>query len=322
MAKKTYRPFFPMPDIYGVALGVAAGAVVGFSDINALWQDNGQTGIQPAIDWLIVALNAAAAVLIHSGGIALDHIVHLDNDRMLRPERPIPSGQMTVPSARLFYAIASGVGLLLASANLLRPATEGLPAGVWAAGAGFLFAILTAAYRLWFHDAPFFAPLLTGLRQWLVVGLGLLSLPTALSWPLIVDLKLWAPAVVVGFYAHALSWLSLQDQTGQKSAFGESIELILILGMMVLATSHWVWGAAPIVCIAVAIFVAGLLSIRKPGETTAHRLYKIGVGTLPVALSSMMLLSGGLYFWQPGIIGLIGWGVAILSERLGKKQAA
>ena len=315
MAKLTYRPFFPLPDTYGVALGVVAGAVAGFSDINALWQDNGQSGIQPAVDWLIVALNAAAAVLIHSGGVALDHIVHLNNDKLLRPERPIPSGRMTVPSARLFYAIVTGVGLMLASVNLLRPETGGLPSGLWAAGAGFLFALLTAAYRLRFHDAPFFAPLLTGLRQWLVVGLGLLSLPMALSWPLIVDLRLWAPAVVVGFYAHALSWLSLQDQTGQKSAFGEAIELILILGMMVLASAHWVWGAVPIIGIAVAIFVAGLLSIRKPGETTAHRLYKIGVGTLPVALSGMMLLSGGLDFWQPGVVGLIGCGAVALFFR-------
>ena len=317
-----YRAFAPVFELYAAALSVIAGAVVATMDLDAVWLDGAVRIARPEAHWIIIALNAASVMLIHAAGVALDHIAHYDNDRLHRPGRPLPRGLVTVAGAWRFYALSTALGIGLAAINLGREADGGLPTGFLALSTAILYAGLTAAYRLRFHDTPFFAPLLTGLRQTLAIWLGLLSTPTPLTGSLIVDSKLWAPAVAVGFYAHALSWLSLQDASAQKSTLGESIELMLILGIAVLSAAHWIWGALPMIGVAVALFGAGILSMRSPGQAAAHRLYRIGVGSIPIVLSSMMLLAGGPDAWPPGVVGLLGFGVLWLIERRAARPAA
>ncbi len=65
------------------------------------------------IAWPAVSAVAAASILLYVGGMAMNDVVDRDVDRRERPERPIPSGRITVRAAAGFAVacLAGGVGL-------------------------------------------------------------------------------------------------------------------------------------------------------------------------------------------------------------------
>jgi 4-hydroxybenzoate polyprenyltransferase len=65
---------------------------------------------------------AAALTLIYLGGMALNDLLDLEEDRVKKPSRPLPSGRISLDGARLFTAALFGTGLTLLVLFCARPA--------------------------------------------------------------------------------------------------------------------------------------------------------------------------------------------------------
>ena len=96
------RPF----TLVAPALGFASGAATA-------------VGAYPREPWspdLLIAplIGATMAAVLNAGNNALNQIYDLDIDRINKPKRPLPSGQLTIAQAWIFTAVTYGVALVLA----------------------------------------------------------------------------------------------------------------------------------------------------------------------------------------------------------------
>ena len=110
-----------------------------------------------------VALLALAFSLLYTGGMYLNDAFDRESDRRERPERPIPSGRVTVRSV---FTIGFGLlaaGVLLVGAGADRVATRGT-AGLWSA---LLLAAVIIGYDAWHKTNPL-SPIVMGLCRVLV----------------------------------------------------------------------------------------------------------------------------------------------------------
>jgi len=72
------------------------------------------TGLPPsALTALLLA--ALAATSVGAGANAINDVFDLEIDRINRPDRPVPSGEISLTWARGTWAVLSGIGLLLAA---------------------------------------------------------------------------------------------------------------------------------------------------------------------------------------------------------------
>ncbi len=62
-----------------------------------------------------LALAMASAAFIGAGANAINDVFDLEIDRVNRPDRPLPSGMVSVRAARAFWGLASGVGVVLSA---------------------------------------------------------------------------------------------------------------------------------------------------------------------------------------------------------------
>jgi 4-hydroxybenzoate polyprenyltransferase len=123
-----------------------------------------------ALPWLLLS-----TACLYAGGVVLNDVFDRNVDRVERPERPIPSGRVSVARAAQL-----GAGLLLAGVVLAALAT---------AAAGVVAAAIAALVL--FYDAigkrhASIGPAAMGLCRALNLLLGVASLPAALpfAWPL------------------------------------------------------------------------------------------------------------------------------------------
>jgi len=107
----------------------------------------GNAGNMPAM-----VLASLAAGLIGGGGMVINDIFDVEIDRINKPERPLPSGNVALRSAAVFYALLTAVGLLL---NLF------LHSSAQAIAAGAAVLIFFYSYRL--KSTPLFGNVTVGL---------------------------------------------------------------------------------------------------------------------------------------------------------------
>jgi len=91
------RPFTLVPPM----IGIFSGALIGYGASHAPFRV------------MHVALAVGAAAVLNAASNGLNQICDLENDRINKPHRPLPSGQMTLSRARAFvvatYAAALGM---------------------------------------------------------------------------------------------------------------------------------------------------------------------------------------------------------------------
>src|SRR3954469_12246728 len=72
------------------------------------------------------ALVAGASVtLTYLGGMALNDVLDADEDKLKKPDRPIPSGRVTRAGAATFAALLFAAGLALLACCGLKPLLAG-----------------------------------------------------------------------------------------------------------------------------------------------------------------------------------------------------
>jgi 4-hydroxybenzoate polyprenyltransferase len=165
-------------------------------------------GLRPLGLW-VMGLLIAASSLLYAGGVVLNSVFDIERDRDERPDRPMPSGRISLRAARwigwegLFWgaALACGVALIL---HQYRPT-----------GAGWLIeyrpaviaALLVAAILLYNVGLKqtILGPLVMGSCRMLNVLLGMSVLPAAL-WP-----ENWIVAGAVGLYIAGVTWFARNE---------------------------------------------------------------------------------------------------------------
>lgn len=141
------------------------------------------------LDWLTIGLCVSIA-LFYTAGMYLNDILDLEIDRQQRPDRPIPSGAVTLKLAWTITIAFFAIGLAL-----LVPA--GLPAFI--AGVGLIACI--AVYDYWHKGNPI-GPLFMGGTRVLVYVIAFLAFSR--DWT--TDATLWC--VVMLLYVAGLTSIS------------------------------------------------------------------------------------------------------------------
>jgi len=91
------RPFTLVPPM----VGILSGALIGYGATRTPGR------------WLAVTLAVLAAAILNAASNGLNQIYDLDNDRVNKPHRPLPSGKMQIPQAWGFVVIMYVAALLM-----------------------------------------------------------------------------------------------------------------------------------------------------------------------------------------------------------------
>jgi UbiA prenyltransferase family len=256
----------------------------------------GATGFGAEFAVMLVAFS-----LFYAGGMFLNDAFDAQFDAAQRPERPIPSGEV---SAREVYGW--GYGMLASGIALLAVVGLGLGArtGLWPALAGLALAA-TITYYDWHHKGNVFSPVVMGLCRVLVyVAAGLcitLAAPEAL----------WIGAALMLCYLIGLTYVAKQEDLGQV----ENLWPLLFLAAPV------VYGAK----LALAQPAAGLFWLLFTGWMLVALwfLRRRAKGDIPRAVVSLIagislldaLLVAGTGSLALAALALAGFGVTLFFQR-------
>lgn len=142
-----------------------------------------------------------ACLCFYAGGLLLNDLADLREDRRERPNRPLPSGAASVPAVATVFAILVAAAFVLCwSINLAAVAT----------GVALLAAIV--AYNCWTKRLPFVGALNMGLCRGLSMMIGATAVPHGeLTWRLVAAGRLdhvLIPAAIATAYIAAVTHLA------------------------------------------------------------------------------------------------------------------
>ena len=152
--------------------------------------------VPSAPDAVTVAQVAVAMALLYTAGMVLNDIADVEIDRRERPERPIPSGAISVGAATgVFSALVGSALTLLAALDL----------GAFLAGIGLV--ALIVVYDFW-HKANPLSPVLMGACRAMVYVIAGLAVADALN------AALWGAAAVMLVYLVGLTQVAKAEGGG------------------------------------------------------------------------------------------------------------
>ncbi len=93
------RPFTLLPPM----IGIVSGSAVAYGATGAPWR------------WRAAIVAAVAAAVLNAGSNAINQIFDLALDRINKPHRVLPSGELSIGQAAVFAGFCYGVSLLLAA---------------------------------------------------------------------------------------------------------------------------------------------------------------------------------------------------------------
>ncbi len=180
----------------------------------------------PWDSWALLTLLATSS-LLYAAGMVLNDVFDLEIDRRQRPERPLPSGRISLATAERFGWRLLALGVLLGAGagfflGHLRP-------GVIAA----LLATCILVYDAWLKRTPL-GPLAMGACRMLNVLLGM----NAADRPL--HAEHWLVAGGIGVYVAGVTWFARRE-AGRSSRLQLMLStLVMVLGIALLALfPHW-----------------------------------------------------------------------------------
>lgn len=295
-----FKPFLKLirlPNVLTAACNSLAGAFCGGVTI---W------------DWRTLLPLALASMSLYAAGILLNDLFDLDEDRRERPQRPLPSGAVSIRLAASAAVVLSVAGCLLATsvsqhvgyvALALLGAVVGYDAGLKRTPAG---------------------PWTMGLCRGLNLGLGLAVRP----------MSPWGILAIIGytFYIAGVTYISRQE-THVGRTKGLSLGFGLIIGgvgfvltaILLESNIHGEAGVevrTPSLDVILGIFLLIVLlrmiskawqaAMRDPRPDTIQQVVKMGIISLPLVDTAMTLGMAGLVDALP-VIAI--WIIARLTAR-------
>jgi hypothetical protein len=224
-----------------------------------------------------VAVVAAAMALFYTAGMILNDVLDYEVDRHERPERPLPSGQVSRGAA-----LAAVVGLLVAGEALLvvegwRPAVGGL--GLVA---------LIVLYDTW-HKANPLSPVLMGACRFMVYVVAALAVAGEVA------LEVWTAAAVLLIYIVGLTQVAKAEGGGILDAWPLAAVLAAIgywvgwvdsvwMVLLLVAFAAWTWRALWLVRVPRRIGQGVVSLIAGVSLFDALAVASAGGGIAPVAV--------------------------------------
>ncbi len=227
-------------------------------------------------DWSRWCWLSAASCCLYAGGAALNDVCDHAQDRATRPERPIPSGQIsrTAGAALSTALLLVGVGLAMQCSRL----------------AGLLAASLMLA--IVFYDATFkkarFAPAIMGACRALNLALGMCAIHTPVfHTPIVVSLLL------MWLYVSSTTYFARRESHGgskKQLMLGTAGVVAAVVGVLWIRPFTGSGRTAFLVIIAVVVAYLSTLGTRAVTERTPERVqHAVGRFVLGIVVLDALL---------------------------------
>lgn len=240
-----------------------------------------------------------ASVLLYAGGVVLNDVFDAELDRVERPERPIPSGRVSLRNARIFGTALLGLGICSAVlANLF---------------CGTIALLLAAAIGLYDARAKkhaFFGPAVMGLCRALnlLMGMAVFGDLTNGNYALI-------PMIFIG----AITLISRGEVHGKNkghlvlSGLFYAVVLILVFVFHGVNNADWMQVIPFAVLFALMVFIP---LIRAHKENSPQNIKKAVVAGVMSVVVLDALIAVGLSDWMMGFGILLLFPLSLLLSRL------
>lgn len=282
-----------------------ANVITAFADILAGFAAAGAFGAllrgMPAASWQDLVLLLVSTAGLYGGGVVLNDVFDAELDAIERPERPIPSGRISLRHAAIF-------GSLLLLIGVAAAAVVGLFAG--------LIALMVAGGAVLYDAAGKHHPLLGPVNMGLCRGgnllLGVSAVPTMLG-------EVWFVLFIPVVYIGAVTAVSRGEVYGGQRPTGTAAVLLVgvVIGALLLLgirLDYRMLHALPFIAVFALLvlppFVRGALD---PTPVRLRKAVKLGVISL-VAMDAA--LAAGFGGWSAGLIVLILLPVSLLVGRI------
>lgn len=186
--------------------------------------------------WNLVAL-ALAGGCLYTSGIVFNDYFDYELDCRERPERPLPSGAISRPTALGLGATLMIIGLVLATA-----------VGAVALGVAAFIAAMVFFYNAWAKQFALLGPLVMGTCRFANFLLGMRCCPP----------RLWLAPAALGVYCMTLTWVARNEGVNTKL---RAVVKRMLLGIIVVdalavlvARGDWV-GALIVLSLLIPAFV-------------------------------------------------------------------
>ena len=275
-----------------------------------------------------VILLLISSASLYMAGMAFNDIADREEDAKIRPNRPIPSGAVS-----LNQAILCGVALLLI----------GLSAAMKATPISIYFALPLAAAIL-FYDfvakrgkIPGIASL--GVCRFLNVLLGLSLAATSTESKLELNLgsltgnstdplsflkahnEYWIPPLAIGLYAAGITAFSAQEEAGKRNTM-ILLGWVLVLAGMGFAYSSGLYAMFGLIPLTAWLVRCTINLIKDGGPLAARDLVRSAVMGVCVVDASLVLGFGGKdWIWAACLIALLPLPGIMVAKWLTQKEA-
>lgn len=164
-----------------------------------------------------IILLCLATIGLYGGGIVFNDVFDYELDRIERPERVIPSGQMSLKGASALASSLLAFGIIMA-----------LLVNITAAWFAIFISISALVYNKWGKHHPLLGPPNMGLCRGLNLLLGVSILPAALA-------GIWYVALVPILYISAITMISRGEVhgSGKRPLYG-ALALYSLVILMIL----------------------------------------------------------------------------------------
>lgn len=216
------------------------------------------------VELLPVLLLSISTVCLYGGGVVFNDVFDASLDKVERPERPIPSGVVTIREASLLGGLLLAVGIGTA---VIASAVSGLIA--------LAIAVFALVYNRWSKHNPVAGPLNMGLCRGLNLMLGISIVASALAHS-------WFIAVVPIAYIAAVTAISRGEVHGGNknalylAAFLFIVVIGVIFGFSVNGQMMW-WTVIFLLPFTLIIFFHLVKAIRNPIPENIGKAVKAGV---------------------------------------------
>lgn len=240
-----------------------------------------------------------ASVFLYAGGVVFNDFFDFKIDKIERPERPIPSGVVSLKAAAIFGMVLMVLGIGLAFfANSIS---------------GSIALVLTLSiliYDAFSKNYSFLGPLNMGLCR---------SLNLLLGMSLLLQFDYWLIALTPLVYISAITMISQGEVHGNNKnniAFAGVLYLIVLLGI-VLASLYWdlqTLQALPFLLVFVFLIFKPLIkAYHENSSENIKKAVKAGVISLIVMDACIAV---AFSFWWVGLLILLLLPLSILLSRM------
>ena len=210
-----YMDLTRLPNVFTAMADVSMGLLIALPP--------GDEWVPAGRDFIAWALLAVSSGLLYTAGVVLNDVFDLEHDRQKRPERPLPSGRVSIPAAQrlgwalLWIGVAVGTGSGLLFGNLRAGAVATLLA----------FAILL--YNGWLKRTPL-GPLSMGLCRTLnvILGVAVVAMPLERGFLL--------AAAAIGVYVTGVTWFARRE-----AEYSNPLQLGLATTIMASGITLLIW---------------------------------------------------------------------------------